>query len=665
MGVLAKEVPKPELKKICKRPVDDALATSLQDAPRILEVRTPSDWASRHCEEHHRKGFRVSVPTKTCVVYGPWSETEEEAEAHAALEACIVLHAQGVLDQDLLASRNETRSECVCEIMHAGVESGLGAKSCNNASQGDISTHLSGIDNESIAKLPDDAVTSTTEQRERRIPACLRFPEGALNDRLHLHVLEFFGDLLVSETSRSSSLIGLLLPAQLEMSCPIYPPGSRGIFRLRPLREGQIQLSQKQLEQAVSWSTGVMSLLNVPLASAADRIGLQVQTLSLNPATGEYRIREPSDSNGDSQDEPHCLAVPMSEQGDAIDWRFIAQTLEPLRTGQFPSLGAGLSKDGMCWTDKEKIVKVALGNLVVLGRSAQASQKKRNRCRFYTNLAPVDEGCPEIMPASPATSSKNNQLFRVVAVHRSFLLAGADAAARPALKDEVDIIRSHDCSVAPITAQIATAVMLLPTALWLAELRAGTTELWGELRALKPQVSVDDALLRIALTRAGVATCCNEDSEEGHLAAYGQDGERLEFLGDALLKLVSRAVAFLEFPEAGEGGLTTLANRCVTNAFLRGAAERLGLTRRLVACPFQRGKCLAELRQQEVAWKAPADVVEALIAVVYLSARCNERPGCGNAFEAVFHFFCQHLRRADTPATDVACAQAPESLPMT
>ncbi|MGQ0836856.1 MAG: ribonuclease III [Gammaproteobacteria bacterium] len=62
-----------------------------------------------------------------------------------------------------------------------------------------------------------------------------------------------------------------------------------------------------------------------------------------------------------------------------------------------------------------------------------------------------------------------------------------------------------------------------------------------------------------------------------HRSAAGPNGERLEFLGDAVLNLVIADRLYREFPEASEGDLTRLRARIVSSEPLASVAQELAL----------------------------------------------------------------------------------------
>ena len=89
------------------------------------------------------------------------------------------------------------------------------------------------------------------------------------------------------------------------------------------------------------------------------------------------------------------------------------------------------------------------------------------------------------------------------------------------------------------------------------------------------------------------------------------DNQRLEFLGDAVLGLLSAERLYAEFPSASEGALTVRRTRMVSSAALCAAADRLGL-----AAHLRRNRSAAAPLPRDA--KTLADAVEAVIGAAYL-----------------------------------------------
>jgi ribonuclease-3 len=97
-----------------------------------------------------------------------------------------------------------------------------------------------------------------------------------------------------------------------------------------------------------------------------------------------------------------------------------------------------------------------------------------------------------------------------------------------------------------------------------------------------------------------------------HRSADGANNERLEFLGDAVLSLISAQYLFERFPEADEGTLSRLRARMVSGDFLarQAAASRLGELLVLGPGELKSGG----FRRESIL----ADALEALCGALYL-----------------------------------------------
>jgi ribonuclease-3 len=110
-------------------------------------------------------------------------------------------------------------------------------------------------------------------------------------------------------------------------------------------------------------------------------------------------------------------------------------------------------------------------------------------------------------------------------------------------------------------------------------------------------------LLETALTHS---SSINEEST-------GKDYERLEFLGDAVLELVTREYLLTEYPDESEGDLTRRKIRIVQKGNLSKHGRRLGLDRRVHT---GRGFVSSGSAIESIA----ADVIESLIGAIYIDS---------------------------------------------
>jgi ribonuclease-3 len=114
----------------------------------------------------------------------------------------------------------------------------------------------------------------------------------------------------------------------------------------------------------------------------------------------------------------------------------------------------------------------------------------------------------------------------------------------------------------------------------------------------------DASLMTTAMTHSSYA---NE-----HRDLHMQNNERLEFLGDSILGLVSADYVFHRYPNVPEGQLTKVRAAVVCEKTLYEVAKELGLDRHLL---LGHGEEMGGGRQRP---SILADSVEALIGAIYL-----------------------------------------------
>lgn len=120
-------------------------------------------------------------------------------------------------------------------------------------------------------------------------------------------------------------------------------------------------------------------------------------------------------------------------------------------------------------------------------------------------------------------------------------------------------------------------------------------------------------LLERALTHSSAVPEMRTASlEEGGAAELPRDNERLEFLGDAVLELLTSEYLLASFPEWSEGQLSKSRARIVNASALEAAARRLRLGEHL---RIGRGEEKTGGREKQTLL---ADAFEAVVAAVYL-----------------------------------------------
>jgi ribonuclease-3 len=122
-------------------------------------------------------------------------------------------------------------------------------------------------------------------------------------------------------------------------------------------------------------------------------------------------------------------------------------------------------------------------------------------------------------------------------------------------------------------------------------------------------------LLERALTHSSATPELRaEHTDETVTASSFQDNERLEFLGDAVLELLTREYLLESFPEWSEGQLSKSRTRIVNAHSLEDAARRISLGQYL---RLGRGEEKTGGREKPTLL---ADAFEAVVAAVYLDA---------------------------------------------
>ena len=145
----------------------------------------------------------------------------------------------------------------------------------------------------------------------------------------------------------------------------------------------------------------------------------------------------------------------------------------------------------------------------------------------------------------------------------------------------------------------------------------------GWLRETLDYEPVDLALFETALT---------------HRSAEAPNNERLEFLGDAVLGMITAQYLFERFAEADEGALSRLRARLVSGDSLASLAAGIGLGEQLV---LGQGELkTGGFRRESIL----ADALEALCGALYLDG------GLAAAHAAVLHLLAPALQSLTLPA---------------
>ncbi len=130
-------------------------------------------------------------------------------------------------------------------------------------------------------------------------------------------------------------------------------------------------------------------------------------------------------------------------------------------------------------------------------------------------------------------------------------------------------------------------------------------------------------LIVLALTHSSFAN----EKRQGNLA----NNERLEFLGDAVLELVSSEYLFLHYRKMHEGDLTKLRASLVCEPTLAAVAKEIGLGEYLL---LGKGEDMTGGRNRD---SILSDAMEAIIGAIYLDS------GFANAKEHILRFILSDI----------------------
>jgi ribonuclease-3 len=152
------------------------------------------------------------------------------------------------------------------------------------------------------------------------------------------------------------------------------------------------------------------------------------------------------------------------------------------------------------------------------------------------------------------------------------------------------------------------------------------------LEGLQEKIAVtflNDALLSQSLTHSSYA-----HEVQGESKVRPSDNERLEFLGDAVLKVIISEYLYNKYPNYAEGDLTKIRATVVSDATLSAVAEN----------QLELGTYLALGRNEKASGGAHrpsnlANALEALIAAIYLDQ------GIGKARDVVVALLAPEVER--------------------
>jgi ribonuclease III len=147
-----------------------------------------------------------------------------------------------------------------------------------------------------------------------------------------------------------------------------------------------------------------------------------------------------------------------------------------------------------------------------------------------------------------------------------------------------------------------------------------------------------------------------------------ESNERLEWLGDRVLGLMSARHIYLNYPSIEEGGLTRLYNNIVNGTNCAEAARKIGLYKFMVV-----SKSIIDVKSND---NILGDAYEAVIGAIYLDAgmaqcqklidlaiECAKTGGSGNRnYKSLLQEWAQK-RKFDSPLYEIINREGPDHAP--
>ncbi|KAF2233308.1 ribonuclease III [Viridothelium virens] len=220
----------------------------------------------------------------------------------------------------------------------------------------------------------------------------------------------------------------------------------------------------------------------------------------------------------------------------------------------------------------------------------------------------------------------------------------------------VDMIPARDCTVDNLPSRYSIFALFVPAILHLCGLKL-------ILNHLCENILHTIGFRNVSLVQAAItASSAREEA----------DYQRLEFLGDAILKYSTSLRVFNEHPHFPEKYLTAEKGRCVSNATIANAAIEKGLDKYIITTAFTGLKWKPvyiedtlnqQAAQRDMARKILADVVEALIGASYIDGGWLKAQACIEVFLPPNSFSASQMGRINSsPQTSSASPAALQTL---
>ncbi|CAE7939053.1 dcl1, partial [Symbiodinium necroappetens] len=466
----------------------------------------------------------------------------------------------------------------------------------------------------STKKRSDDAVALRRfESLVRKLPRCLRAPSNVASDMqdisLHVH------QLAVGEHPGKKSGLALLLPEEVPVgawSFSLLPPGHEQpiLAKVKPATPGcPILLTSQQWEDLKVWTQLCLEIARCDRSCPLHQCFGQTMLTLWKDRSGKWLPAERTEvqSDKDLPERSFWLLAPLAsadEESAKISWSCLSWALAAL--AQFRESSSWLSMP-RTWLGKldPALPELALDEAVVLGPMPTSSRGSdvKGLC-IDLEVKAGEEGAAIFTGYKFSRAAVNAAIDPEFAkVHRNLQ------------QERLELeLKAEDCELMPLTSGALQVLRCLPSLLWRLEFVALMQEMPllcdGLLQTALPSA------LGEAMTHSKVLSLPFQPSHPQWSKRFCY--ERMELMGDAVLKLMACTHAAAALPKASEGQLSSVAQWCETNKWLRQVNEKtIQVGSYLLLESFRPKERLSKLRQGRVPQKVAADAVEAAIGAVF------------------------------------------------
>ncbi|CAE7847872.1 rnc, partial [Symbiodinium sp. KB8] len=426
---------------------------------------------------------------------------------------------------------------------------------------------------------------------------------------LHVH------QLAVGEHPGKKSGLALLLPEEVPVgawSFSLLPPGHEQpiLAKVKPATPGcPILLTSQQWEDLKVWTQLCLEIARCDRSCPLHQCFGQTMLTLWKDRSGKWLPAERTEvqSDKDLPERSFWLLAPLAsadEESAKISWSCLSWALAAL--AQFRESSSWLSMP-RTWLGKfdPALPEMALDEAVVLGPMPTSSRGSdvKGLC-IDLEVKAGEEGAAIFTGYKFSRAAVNAAIDPEFAkVHRNLQ------------QERLELeLKAEDCELMPLTSGALRVLRCLPSLLWRLEFVALMQEMPllcdGLLQTALPSA------LGEAMTHSKVLSLPFQPSHPQWSKRFCY--ERMELMGDAVLKLMACTHAAAALPKASEGQLSSVAQWCETNKWLRQVNEKtIQVGSYLLLESFRPKERLSKLRQGRVPQKVAADAVEAAIGAVF------------------------------------------------